>query len=74
MRKKQALALLHEFLPLVVKEAKQAVLIGPPSSDHKCSDCPGCECCYILCQDCEWYNWGLAFLARVDKGEFDELI
>ena len=72
-KKKIYLKLLKEFYPTILAEAKIAKKLGPPDSEHKCSDCPGCEWCgQILCEDCEWYNWSVKFFQRLDSGEFDD--
>lgn len=64
MKKKKAIKLLKEFLPKIIKEADQAAKIGEPFTDHECDNC----------EDCQWYNWGLSILQRLDEGEFDEII
>jgi len=73
-KKKKYLQLLKEFYPRILAEAESFYQIGPPDSSHKCSDCPGCECCFydIKCQDCESYNWAVNFFERLDKGEFND--
>jgi len=55
--------LIKEFYPYVLAEAQQAVELGPLSSDHACV--PQCE-------DCKWYDWGVSFMLRIEKGEFNE--
>jgi hypothetical protein len=55
--------LIKEFYPYALAEAEQAIELGPLSGDHVCD--PECE-------DCEWYNWGISFMLRVQKGEFNE--
>jgi hypothetical protein len=64
MKKKQAIKLLREIFPTIIKEAYQASKIGEPFTDHECNNC----------EDCQWYNWGLSILQRLDEGEFDEII
>jgi hypothetical protein len=55
--------LIKEMYPYIKSEVIQAIQMGPPPQDHVCEP---------TCQDCEWYNWGLSFKERIDKGEFDE--
>lgn len=55
--------LIKEFYPYIKQEVVQAIEMGPAPEDHKCDS---------TCQDCEWYNWGVSFQQRIDKGEFDE--
>jgi hypothetical protein len=55
--------LAQEFYPYTKSDASQAILIGPSLKDHTCEP---------ECQDCQWYNWGLSFMDRELKGEFNE--
>lgn len=57
--------LIKEIYPFIKSEILQAIKMGPPPKDHACD--PACD-------DCEWYNWGLSFKKRIDKGEFNEII
>jgi hypothetical protein len=52
---------LKEFYPYVAMEAHQATVLGPSNND-----------CDPNCPDCQWYNWGLSFKQRIEKGEFNE--
>jgi len=63
-KKSKYFKLLKEFLPRIIKEAHQAAIIGEPYPDHTCDNC----------EDCEWYDWGLSILKRLEQGEFDEII
>jgi hypothetical protein len=56
--------LIKQFYPYIKSEVIQAIEMGPPASDHVCNP---------LCDDCSWYNWGIEFKKRIDKGESDEL-
>lgn len=55
--------LIKEFYPYIKQEVIQAIEMGPAPEDHKCEP---------TCDDCEWYNWGVSFQQRIDKGEFNE--
>jgi hypothetical protein len=55
--------LIKEFYPYVLAEAEQAIKLGALPDDHPYD--PQCE-------DCQWYNWGISFMLRVQKGEFNE--
>lgn len=55
--------LIREFYPYIKSEVLQAIEIGPPLDNHKCDP---------QCDDCKWYNWGISFKQRIDKGEFNE--
>jgi hypothetical protein len=60
-KKSKYLKLLKEFYPYVAMEAHQATVLGPSNND-----------CDPNCPDCQWYNWGLSFKQRIEKGEFNE--
>jgi hypothetical protein len=55
--------LIKQFYPYIKSEIIQAIKMGPPPPDHVCDP---------LCEDCSWYNRGIEFKKRIDKGEFDE--
>jgi hypothetical protein len=60
-KKSKYLKLLKEFYPHVAMEAHQATVLGRSNNN-----------CDPSCPDCEWYNWGLSFKQRIEKGEFNE--
>lgn len=55
--------LFQEFYPRIKQESEQALAMGPKPDGHHCDP---------ECGDCEWYNWGVSFQQRIDKGEFNE--
>jgi hypothetical protein len=56
--------LAKEFYPHIKADVTQAVSMGPSLINHNCNP---------KCADCQWYNWGLSFMDREKKGEFNEL-
>jgi hypothetical protein len=55
--------LAKEFYPHIKADVNSAILMGPSLKDHTCEP---------KCADCQWYNWGLSFMAREQQGEFNE--
>jgi hypothetical protein len=55
--------LIKKMYPYIKAEVIEAIEMGPPSKDHSCNP---------TCDNCEWYNWGLSFKKRIDRGDFDE--